>query len=126
MLLWGIAMANNWKPRTMPFGRYKGLLLLALPTDYLTWLTSLPDLREPLRSAVVAEGRRRSGTRDPDPPPLGGPIDGDLAAALVEAGRRALAVKHHPDRGGETALMARVNDTADRLLARFPRRRRVA
>jgi len=39
----------------MPFGRHKGTALAELPFDYLRWLVSLDDLREPLRSAVLDE-----------------------------------------------------------------------
>ena len=32
------------------FGRYRGLPLDAIPDDYLAWLRSLDNVREPLRS----------------------------------------------------------------------------
>lgn len=43
----------------MPFGAYKKQRLVDLPQSYLEWLLSLPDLREPLRSALWKEGERR-------------------------------------------------------------------
>jgi hypothetical protein len=111
----------------MLFGQYRGRALTELPDDYLEWLLGLDDLREPLRTRVGAEASRRAEARDPEPErPLTGPADGDLAAALIEAGRRALAVKFHPDKGGDTRTMQSVNSVADQLLARFPRRRRAA
>jgi Putative quorum-sensing-regulated virulence factor len=111
----------------MPFGRHRGQPLDELPGDYLAWLLDLDDLREPLRSRIEDEADRRHGTREPQPErPITGPIDGDCAAAIVEAGRRALAVKHHPDRGGDLRTMQAVNATADRLLGQFPRRRYAA
>lgn len=39
----------------MPFGKFKGVELGDLPDDYLAWLTTLHDLRDPLRSAVATE-----------------------------------------------------------------------
>ena len=114
----------------MPFGKYRGTRLCDLPSDYFNWLLELDDLREPLRSQVESEARSRWGSRDresaPNPPLAPGPVDGDVAARIVEAGRRALATKHHPDIGGDDATMTRINATADRLLAGLPRRRSVA
>lgn len=95
----------------MPFGRYRGLPLSALPDSYLWWLTTLPNLRPPLRGAVLAEvGRRASGSyprADGAAPPRREVIEG-----LVGAGLRALARKHHPDVGGDTATMQEVNAAA--------------
>ena len=110
----------------MPFGKYRGHPLSALPEDYIDWVLSLDDIREPLRSRLAAESFRRAGYREPEPPPRTGPIDGDLASMLIEAGRRALAVKCHPDNGGDLRTMQNVNATADKLLAQYPRRRGAA
>jgi hypothetical protein len=43
----------------MPFGRYRGQLLSAIPTYYLGFLSRLSDLREPLPAQVAAEVERR-------------------------------------------------------------------
>jgi curved DNA-binding protein CbpA len=40
-----------------------------------------------------------------------------LTVESVKDRRRVLAKKHHPDRGGSVATMARINDAADVLLA---------
>lgn len=124
---------------TMPFGKYKGRPFCDLPSDYLHWLANLDDLLEPVRSYVFAEVRRRSQphgdpwrarrrreAHPPDPPHRRGPVDGDVAAAIIEAGRRALAAKNHPDVGGDLKAMQSINATADKLLGQFPRRRSAA
>ena len=50
----------------MPFGKYKGQELTALPDEYFCWLVANIPLREPLRSAVAAEITER----DLEVPPL--------------------------------------------------------
>ena len=39
----------------MPFGKHKGVLLSKIPTDYLHWVLTLPDLRPDLRRAIQQE-----------------------------------------------------------------------
>ena len=52
----------------MPFGKYKGQDLSALPDEYLLWLSANIPLRDPLRSAVAKEITER-GWEPPTPPP---------------------------------------------------------
>ncbi len=40
---------------SMPFGKYKGQEISAIPDEYLLWLVSNIPLREPLLSDVVEE-----------------------------------------------------------------------
>ena len=108
---------------TMPFGKYRGAYISDLPNDYLFWLASLPDLRRPLRYAVEVEVQHRLHAA---PAVATVSVDGDLVVALVEAGRRALALRLHPDRGGDGELLARANDAADKLLAYYGQGRRRA
>jgi len=112
----------------MPFGKFKGARLSDLPPDYLYWLLDLPDLRFPLRCALEDELDRRDAARRPPPSPSSVMpcVPADLAQELIEAGRRAVAVRHHPDRGGDGDHLAALNDAADRLLAFFGRRERAA
>lgn len=58
---------------------------------------------------------------------LGLPLEGPLTVAAVQLARRELAKLHHPDRGGDTRAMQRVNIAADALLVELgakPRRQR--
>ncbi len=104
----------------MPFGRHRGTPLDQLPEDYLTWLSTLGDLREPLRTAVKreVEDRRWSrryqqqqeqryaqderGARD---------VDRGAALDLVRAGYR----QTHPDHGGDLERMKSINVAAQWL-----------
>jgi uncharacterized protein (DUF3820 family) len=43
----------------MPFGAFKGSRLDQLPADYLLWLSTLNDLRQPLLGHVLREMGRR-------------------------------------------------------------------
>jgi len=116
----------------MPFGKHKDVPLTEIPLDYLEWLAHVPDLHGWLKSAVEEELDRREWTGDgrartqeppprqePPPPVYAGripaPVTSALALDLVEAGRRALARKHHPDAGGDGQTMSAVNVTADWL-----------
>lgn len=82
----------------MPFGKYKGVPLSRLPADYLAWLLTLP-LRDPLGPAVRLEVQAREGPTEPPPRPQLPETcpSPEAAAAIVAAGRRALAKRHHPD-----------------------------
>jgi hypothetical protein len=96
----------------MPFGRHRGELLTNLPDEYVEWLRSL-DLHDPLRSAIEAEAKRRGLLSDDDhsAPDLA------LVEATINAGRRTLARRDHPDLGGEHERMVAINNCADWLLA---------
>jgi hypothetical protein len=111
----------------MPFGRYKGTDLQALPEEYVRWLNALPALREPLRSAVQTEldhrtwadrFRRRweaQGAQAQGPISGRPPVDRPTAQAIIDTGYRSLAAKAHPDVGGDPADMVRLNLARDWL-----------
>ena len=52
----------------MPFGKYKGQDINALPDEYLLWLLENIELRDPLLSAVEAEVDERGLELPPLPP----------------------------------------------------------
>src|SRR5262245_31996949 len=93
----------------MPFGKYRNVDTADLPEHYLVWLLDWPPLRDPLRSVVENELRRREGLRARAPVK----IDGALADQIVRAGVRQLAKAVHPDAGGDEDQMTRINVTAD-------------
>ena len=97
---------------TMPFGKYKGVELSHLPDDYLDWLLSLDDLRPLLAQALQAEAKRRVKAA---PTSQLNHYTLMMADEIVSAGRKVLAIRHHPDKGGETKTMQAVNEAAQWL-----------
>jgi hypothetical protein len=99
----------------MPFGKYKGLLVEDVPTDYLEWMLETCRLRYSLREAVQceltarlsrAQGDRHRGT---EPPP---PVNWQ---AVLTEWYRGLALDYHPDRGGSVEAMQAINEAHKRL-----------
>ena len=96
----------------MPFGKYRGQQVENLPDSYLEWLHELDDLRGRLRRAVDSEWHFRRETKSPDQHVPACDLDSAdraLLAELVRAGYRALALKYHPDTGGNAETMLRLN-----------------
>jgi hypothetical protein len=92
-----------------------------LPDDYLAWLSTI-ELRGWLHDAVHREYDRRTDEYDrrqkdrtPPPPPPAEPglrirpDEVSLARCLVDIGYRGLARLLHPDAGGDTEEMRRLN-----------------
>jgi hypothetical protein len=101
----------------MPFGKFQGVPVADLPYTYLQWLYDLGDeLREPLRTAVHREWRRRFDRDYAEPEEEDG--EADLFRELIEAGYKALALKFHPDRGGTIEAMTRLNLLMEKLRRR--------
>jgi hypothetical protein len=99
----------------MPFGKFKGQRISELPDNYFGWLLSLgEDLRDPLRSAVEREYRRRVEDQD-RMRLLTSPDVRDAAAELIAAGFRTLAKVKHPDAGGDHAAMVALTEARDLL-----------
>ena len=108
----------------MPFGKYEGGDIADLPDAYLLWLVRTCDLYGHLRTAVLYElrirgftakhsesgsHRRRQSSRSlPENVIHVPPAERKLFKELVDAGYRTLAMRHHPDHGGDAAVMRRL------------------
>jgi hypothetical protein len=103
----------------MPFGKFRGLPIQDLPSDYLEWLVGLDNLHGRLRRAVDAEWQYRrweeESRRPVEPAPAMDAEDRALLAELLQAGYRALARRYHPDVGGDGNTMVRLNRLMERL-----------
>lgn len=107
----------------LKFGKWAGRYLSdpVIPNGYLAWLASEANIDYALLREVEAELDRRtqSESRYQAPPtskariPQG--VRLEVALQLVEAGRRNMALKHHPDMGGDNQKMAELNASADWL-----------
>jgi hypothetical protein len=118
----------------MPFGKHRGVDVRDLPDGYLNWLLTI-DLREPLLSAVTREWAFRFGDEEQEfgdeeeyyapPPPQGeakltySPAEQPLLKEIVERGYRAVALKAHPDVGGSTDVMRKLNGLIAKLRSQF-------
>ena len=109
---------------TMPWGKYRGVRLAAIEPSYLLWvLEKATGVTPDLAIAIKAELGRRFSSRQapPRPPTWRKPCpDPSLASTIVAAGLRTLAKKTHPDVGGDTSEMQRLNATADWLRTQVP------
>jgi len=106
--------SGDGQPR-MPFGKWRGHLLADLPGEYIDWLLTI-DLREPLRTSVEDEYNQRLMDFADAPSEIGLRIDPDqvaLARDVFDLGYRAAARKLHPDVGGSTEDMRRLNSLAE-------------
>jgi hypothetical protein len=102
----------------IPFGKFKGIEVSALPDDYILWLITLDDLREPLRSAVqdeyVSRFENRSGDGRHSVRRLPDEVQ-RVASELIDAGYRGLAKKFHPDAGGSHDAMILLSEAREWL-----------
>jgi hypothetical protein len=95
----------------MKFGKFKGYEVSELPDNYLDWLSTLSDLREPLLSAVASELLKRFGAQQ-DPQQTRLLLSGevlDLADSVITAGYRKLCMEMHPDKQGDHESMVNLN-----------------
>jgi len=101
----------------MPWGKFRGYPLEDIESSYLVWvLESCERARPELVGAILRELQTRFGS-PPPPPPSSSSVrktcpDPALAAQLISTGLRVLAQKFHPDKGGDTATMQKLNAVA--------------
>jgi hypothetical protein len=110
---------------TMPFGKYQGKPIAELPRDYIRWCLTQPNLkaglRRALRKALDEAGPGSDQEQDHGSNPANNQPsrfgldaqDSALLLELVQAGRRAMAKTQHPDQGGDTDRMQRINHIVD-------------
>jgi len=102
----------------MPFGRYRNWPLSCIPLSYLAYGLENWELDAELQYAIAAEVLRRVVALYPD---CNGHGEVQRLREAVEATRRALAVKYHPDRhNGNHMLIKVANEFAATLLQRLP------
>lgn len=75
----------------MPFGKYIGECLC--------------DIRDAVRVELAGRGQRK-----PEPEQRRYPVE-----AIISRARRELSLQHHPDRGGDGAVMRGINLALDRV-----------
>ena len=110
----------------MPFGKHKGVLVCNLPNDYLWWLYEQADIRSGALEAAIEdevffrrdppdpqERVRYLGISDMDPFLL------SVCRKIMEAGYRNLALKNHPDQGGDVRAMQAINSAIETLRGIF-------
>jgi putative quorum-sensing-regulated virulence factor len=108
----------------MPWGKHKGVPLDQVPLGYLAWVLDVgyaartPALLAGIRGEVA---RRLELHTTASPPPPRGRVGtppqelGAVLGELVATGYKHLALRAHPDRGGTTAAMQRLNALRDWL-----------
>jgi hypothetical protein len=107
------------------FGRHDGTPLMDVPTNYLRWALGNVDAltrdecrlieRELRRRGAEGDARNEQHRSAPAHPPMLATSLRPLAIEIVQAGRRALALKNHPDLGGDGTRMRDINAAADAL-----------
>ena len=113
-------------------GKHAGEPLYDVPLSYLKWAAKNMDSlsasdKAAIRTEIYRQEERRSdqgygGYRPPPPPAVSAPVavDAAIGLELIKEGRRALALRYHPDREGcDPEKMTRANATADFLEKRI-------
>lgn len=107
---------------TMPFGKFKGQRLGDVPDSYLRWALTLDGIDRNLSFAIEVELRFRQASAPTKQQARPGSLSLSIEAAhrdtvvlIVDLGYKAAARKLHPDAGGTTAGMQRLNAVAGSL-----------
>lgn len=108
---------------TMPWGKFRGRCLTEIESSYLVWCLEKADSMTPsLRQAIRDElgtryGRPAASSAPPPALPRKACPNSAVAVDIISAGLRTLSKKHHPDVGGDTAVMQTLNAVSDWLKA---------
>ncbi len=95
----------------LTFGKYEGCEIEDIPHDYLRWLYRR---NRPLQAAlekelgIKPESSKHTAAETVDVP-------SGMLNDLIEAGFKVLAIKAHPDHGGDVRKMQELNATRERL-----------
>ena len=113
----------------MPFGKHKGTPVTNLPIDYLDWVLGWMDSEDSdwmshSRTRLFDELdneylRRKTGQRPTTKAAAKrfdvSPESRRLLPEFIKEGYRAMALKHHPDKGGSDAAMIALKELKDAL-----------
>jgi hypothetical protein len=84
----------------MPFGKHRGQALSEIPGDYINWLLdNCGNLRDPLKSALIAEQQRRgngAAAASPQSAPVANVTQANLPGA-IRVWHRSLVEKFKTD-----------------------------
>jgi hypothetical protein len=108
---------------TMPWGKYRGTCLTAVPLGYLGWLLEECDLTTTFEAKVAAEVARRlrlnlDGTnaeRPADRAACAG-SDRERLRQAIDSWHRRETLRWHPDKGGDTRVAQIINAARDELV----------
>jgi uncharacterized protein (DUF3820 family) len=99
----------------MPFGKHKGERISTLPDEYLEFLLTIELRAGPLRATIMREAEERGLIEHATAHLVLPPDYADEARRIVEVGFKRLAQQMHPDRGGSTEGMQRLNRAVELL-----------
>lgn len=105
----------------MPFGKHKHKQVKEIDTDYLLWLSRNADLWGDLADAVAFEllqrGHREFHDKRKKPFETNGNsgYSSEMAMEIIKKGYKTMAREMHPDLGGQTSDMQKLNTTMDVL-----------
>jgi hypothetical protein len=98
----------------MPFGKYKGMLLRDIPSDYLVWvLGNVTRLNYYLRFEIETLLQSRDYQAQADEDHHGCELS--TADSVIREWWRGLVRDYHPDRGGSVEVMQALNEAHSRL-----------